>query len=188
MSNSSVYTQTRTYTGLIAGDLATGSSSASSFMPCADEWSMTSELKVTYVTGLFCNGQETTICLDNTHLKYLDANCLPIKIEVCKNGCNTTDNTCIVLPTEKAKDTPIIAGLPSWISLFNIFVIGIVGLGAFIEYKIRTGGLAFLSVIILGMAVGSYYEIIPAWITIIFGLILALIGAWFIRNKIVGGG
>lgn len=68
-----------------------------------------------------------------------------------------------------------------------IAIIIIVGLGVYAEYKAKSGGVIFVGILIIGLIFLAYIHIIPAWIPIIGGVLLALVFAYLGRKALKGG-
>lgn len=120
-------------------------------------------------------------------------NCAPLTTSFTNTSCAGTTTIGEYVTQEQqaaidaAKNEPLIEGWPAILSLFNVFIVGILGAAGYIEYKTKTGGIAFCVIIIMGLIIGTYYNIVPLWIAIVLGLLAAAISAMFIRNSIIRG-
>jgi hypothetical protein len=66
-------------------------------------------------------------------------------------------------------------------------IVLIVGIGIYAEMRTKSGGVAFVGVVVIGLIVLVYMKVIPLWIAVIGGVLIALVFAYFGRKMIKGG-
>lgn len=129
----------------------------------------------------FCGPNYVYVNVRNANYENRFSNNLTIYVN---QPCSSVPSTPITLPP--TVDTDIgVDGLTIKSSILWIVILGAVGI--FGEYKAKSGGVIFVGVMIVGLILLAYNHIIPAWIPIIGGVLLALVFAYLGRKAVKGG-
>jgi hypothetical protein len=71
-----------------------------------------------------------------------------------------------------------------FVTPFFLYIAIFLGLAGYADFKIKSGGLIFAIIMILGMVVGTLPQvgIIPVWFTVIFTLVAGAVTVYFLSN------
>lgn len=65
--------------------------------------------------------------------------------------------------------------------------LAVIGLAGYVEYKVKSNGVAFLVICLVGIILLGFFGVYPIWVTVLLFILAAAIGAYFIRKQYGGG-
>jgi hypothetical protein len=115
---------------------------------------------------------------------YLDAESfesthLAINVLAIRPGYNISQ--VIPVPPEYS---PVVSFFLTPLFLSSLAVIGLAG---YVEYKVKSNGVAFLIICLIGIVLLGFFGVYPIWVTVLLFILAAAIGAYFIRKQYGGG-